>query len=335
MSSTIGDLVDRVFREYLEPADSVESYSYLTGGVSDSATTIGYANDMFSVEEEDALDAGAILEIGQELMFSTALNTVTNEITVTRGARGTTAAAHSAGDLIKITPAFPRKNVYDAVTDQIKNLYPTLFAVETLELVSGTGYRLLGTYGTDGDTYNHIVAPLKAISQYTDWSSGSDQTGLTYKGVAVELIDLPNPFTWTDDTQTERTKTYTTGPNVVHALQFYGIANGHTVFVTFKKKFVAPTSEATTLASVGLETEYEPIVMAGVAAQMLAGKDIKNVDARYITEQMAAQNYPVGSSNTIRNSLLQYQQILIQQARTNLRSKYPEPVQLNSINYPT
>ena len=335
MSSTIGDLVDRVFREYLEPADSVESYSYLTGGVSDSATTIGYANDMFSVEEEDALDAGAIIEVGQELMFSTALNTVTNEITVTRGARGTTAAAHSAGDLIKITPAFPRKNVYDAVTDQIKNLYPTLFAVETLELVSGTGYRLLGTYGTDGDTYNHIVAPLKAISQYTDWSSGSDQTGLTYKGVAVELIDLPNPFTWTDDTQTERTKTYTTGPNVVHALQFYGIANGHTVFVTFKKKFVAPTSEATTLASVGLETEYEPIVMAGVAAQMLAGKDIKNIDARYITEQMAAQNYPVGSSNTIRNSLLQYQQILIQQARTNLRSKYPEPVQLNSINYPT
>ena len=106
MSSTIGDLVDRVFREYLEPADSVESYSYLTGSISDSATTLNYANDMFSVEEEDSLDAGAIIEIGQELMFSTALNTVTNEITVTRGARGTTAAAHSAGDLIKITPAF-------------------------------------------------------------------------------------------------------------------------------------------------------------------------------------------------------------------------------------
>ena len=61
---------------------------------------------MFSVEEEDSLDAGCIIEVGQELMFSTALNTVTNEITVTRGARGTTAAAHSAGDLIKITPAF-------------------------------------------------------------------------------------------------------------------------------------------------------------------------------------------------------------------------------------
>jgi len=335
VSDTIGNLVDRVFREYLEPADSVESYSYLTGGISDSDTTLAYANDMFSSEEEDALDAGAIIEVGQELMFSTALNTVTNEITVTRGARGTTAAAHNASNLIKITPSFTRKAVFDAVSDQIKNLYPTLFAVETIELTASTGYKLLGTYGSDVDTNNYLIAPLKAISQYTDWQSGSDQTGLKYNGVAIEMIDLPNPFVWTDDTQTERTKTYTSGPNVVHAVQFVGISAGHTVFVTFKKKFVAPTSEATTLSSVGLETEYEPIVMAGVAAQMLVGKDIKNVDARYITEQMAASNYPVGSSNSISSSLLRYQQLLIQQARSNLRSKYPEPVQLNSILYPT
>jgi hypothetical protein len=316
--------------------DSVESYSYLTGDITTTTqSTINYEEGMFSTEEEDALGAGAIIEVNQELMFSKSLNAVTNEITVQRGARGTTAATHSAGDIIKIAPAFTRKAVFDAVSDQIKNLYPTLFAVETIELTASTGYKLLGTYGTDGDTYNYLIAPLKAISQYTDWQSGSDETGLKYNGVAIEMIDLPNPFVWTDDTSTERTKTYTSGPNVVHAVQFVGISAGHTVFVTFKKKFVAPTNESTTLASIGLENEYEPIVMAGVAAQMLVGKDIKNVDARYITEQMAAQNYPVGSSNSISSSLLRYQQLLIQQARSNLRSKYPEPVQLNSILYPT
>jgi hypothetical protein len=336
VSDTIGNLVDRVFREYLEPMDSVESYSYLTGDVTTTTqSTINYEEGMFSTEEEDALGAGAIIEVNQELMFSKSLNAVTNEITVQRGARGTTAATHSAGDIIKIAPAFTRKAVFDAVSDQIKNLYPTLFAVETIELTASTGYKLLGTYGTDGDTYNYLIAPLKAISQYTDWQSGSDETGLKYNGVAIEMIDLPNPFVWTDDTSTERTKTYTSGPNVVHAVQFVGISAGHTVYVTFKKKFVAPTNESTTLASIGLENEYEPIVMAGVAAQMLVGKDIKNVDARYITEQMAAQNYPVGSSNSISSSLLRYQQLLIQQARSNLRSKYPEPVQLNSILYPT
>ena len=335
MSTTIGDLVDRVYREYLEPPESVESYSYLTGNISDSATTLNYANDMFSVEEEDALDAGCIIEIGQELMFSTALNTVTNEVTVTRGARGTTAAAHIAGDLIKIRPEFPRKNVFDAVCDQIENLYPTLFAVETKTITSGIGYRVIGTYGSDVDNNNYLVAPIKAISQYTDFSSGTDETGLKFIGVAVEMIDLPNPFTWTDEDGTERTKTYTTGPQVVHALQFQGISSGYECYVTFKKKFIAPTAETDTLVSVGLETEYEPIVMAGVAAQMVAGKDISKLDAKYITDQMSITNAPIGSSNSLRNSLLQYQQLLIQQARKNLRAKYPEPVTLNSINYPT
>ena len=336
MSSTIGDLVDRIYREYLEPMDSVESYSYLTGDVTTTTqSTINYEEGMFSTEEEDALGAGALIEVNRELMFSKSLNAVTNEITVQRGARGTTAATHSAGDIIKITPAFTRQAVYDAVSDQIRNLYPTLFAVETLELTASTGYKLLGTHGTDGDSYNYFVAPLKAISQYTDWQSGSDQTGLKYNGVAIEMIDLPNPFVWTDDTSTERTKTYTSGPDVVHAVQFVGISAGHTVYVTFKKKFIAPTNEDTELSAIGLETEYEPIIMTGVAAQLVAGKDIGKINTSYITEQLEAATYPVGSSNNIGQSLLRYQQLLIQQARSNLRSKYPEPVQLNSILYPT
>ena len=123
---------------------------------------------MFSSEEEDALGAGAIVEIGQELMFSKSLNVVTNEVTVQRGARGTTATTHDAGSIVKITPAFSRKNVYDAVSDQIKNLYPTLFATETLELTASTGYKLLGNHGSNQDTYNYLITPLKAISQYTD-----------------------------------------------------------------------------------------------------------------------------------------------------------------------
>ena len=61
--------------------------------------------------------------------------------------------------------------------------------------------------------------------------------------------------------------------------------------------------------------------MSGVAAQMISGKDIKNIDAKYITDQIAVSNTPIGSSNTIRNSLLQYQQLLIQQARKKFKGK--------------
>jgi len=312
MSTTIGNLVDRVFREYLEPMEDIVSYSYLTSGIDASATTIPYDRDLFSVEEEDALDAGAIIEIGQELMYSKELNTVTNEITVVRGARGTTAASHSLGDLIKIAPPFARINVFNAVKDQIENLYPTLYAVETQTIASAAGYVAL-----EGADDNRIVAPLAAVSQYQTLASGSETT-VQFRGVAMELINVPTSVTASGK-----------------VVQFSGISNGVNVHCTFKKKFGEVTNEASTLSDIGLETEYEPIIMSGVAAQMIAGKDVPTYTADYITQQMAVTNYPVNSSSNIRNSLLQYQQVLINQARKDLRARYPEPVSLNSVVYPS
>ena len=338
--STIGNLVDRTYREYLEPMDDIVSYTTLSNsdsisdskvGLTTSGTSVTFNGDLLSVEEEDALDAGAIIEIGQELMICTDLNAVTNTITVTRAARGTTAAEHEQGSLIKIAPPFPRKVVFDAVKDQINNLFPTLFAVETQSVQSSNGYTLLGTYDSPG-TNNYLVSVLKAISQFTDFSAGSDQTGVVFNSVSVQMIQLPNPFTYVDDTATERTITYTSGPNYVNALQFYNIDQGHTCYVTFKKKFIEPTAETDTLATIGLEDEYEPIIMAGVAAQMMSGRDIPTATADYITDQLAVSNFPVGSANSIRNSLLQYQQLLITQARKYLRAKYPEAVEINGVN---
>ena len=330
MSTTIGDLVDRTFREYLEPMDDIVSYTTLTGAINDTATSIAYNGALLSVEEEDALDAGAIIEIGQELMICTDLNAAANTVTVTRGARGTTAASHSIGDLIKIAPPFPRKVVFDAVKDQINNLFPTLFAVDTQSVTSATGYVLLGDYATPG-THNYIVSVIKAISQYTDFTAGSDTTGVVFNGVSCQLVELPNPFTYTDDSGTERTITYSTGPSVVNALQFTNISAGHECFVTFKKKFIEPTAESDTLATIGLENEYEPVIMAGVAAQMMSGRDIPTATADYISDQMGVQNFPVGSATSIRNSLLQYRNLLIEQARKYLRSKYPEAISVNDI----
>lgn len=332
MSTTIRDLVDRTFREYLEPADELNSYTAVASTLSSSATTLSFDADLLTQEEEDVMDAGTILEIDQELLYCTGLDTVNNFVTVVRGVRGTTADSHDVGAIVKIAPSFTRLAVFEAVKDQINNLFPTLFAVETKELSSSTGYTLIGSYDAPGDG-NYLVSILSAISQYTDFASGSDSTGVSFLPVTCSLVELPNPFTFTDADGVSRTITYTTGPNVVHAVQFSGIAQGQTAFVTFKKKFIEPTAESNTLASIGLEPEYEPIIMAGVAAQLMAGKDIPSATTQYITEQMAVSGYPVGSSNSIRNSLLQYQQLLINQARKYLRAKYPESVSVDGLVY--
>jgi len=312
MSTNIKNLIDRTYREYLEPMEDMVSYTVLSGTLSTSDTSVGFNGDLLSIEEEDALDAGTIIEIGQELMICTELNAVTNSITVTRAARGTTATTHDAGDVIKITPQFPRVNVFNAVKDQIENLYPTLYAVETQTISSAVGYVAL--VGADD---NRIVAPLKAVSQYQELDAGN-QTTVQFRGVAMELIDVPTSVTASGK-----------------VVQFSGVSTGVNVHCTFKKKFGEVSLETTTLADVGLETEYEPIIMAGVAAQMIAGKDIPTYTSDYITEQMSVTNYPVNSSSNIRNSLLQYQQVLINQARKDLRARYPEPVSLNSVVYPS
>jgi len=309
--------------------DDLQPYTVLTAAVSStSATTISFNGDLLTAEEEDIMDSGSVIEIGQELMLCSSLDTVNNQVTVVRGVRGSTKTTHADGDVIKITPPFPRKVVFDTVVDQINNLFPTLFAVENKNVVTSTGYTLLGSYDAPG-TNNYLLSILSAISQYTDFTSGSDTTGVSFAPVTSSLIELPNPFTYTDSDGTERTITYTTGPSVVHAIQFSGIAAGHTAHVTFKKKFIEPTAESDTLASIGLEKEYEPIIMAGVTAQLISGRDVPTVTADYISDQLAVSAFPVGSSNSIRNSLLQYQQLLLNQARKYLRAKYPEAVSVD------
>ena len=340
MSTTIGNLIDRTFREYLEPNDDIQSFSVLRGALTASAsdTTVSYEADYLTSEEEDLLETGAVIEVNRELMLVTALNTSAEQLTVKRAFRGTTLAAHDVDDVVRINPVFPRNSVFDAVSDQIHNLYPTLFAVETKTVTASTGYSLIGTYDAPGNN-NYLVSVLKSISQYTDFTAGSDSTGTVFQPVTVELITLPNPFTYTDSDGVERTITYTAGPNEVKALQFYNIAQGHTVYVTFKKKFLDVRDydsdgdiEDTTLAEIGLETEYEPIVMAGVAAQLISGRDIPAATVENITQNLQLETFPVGAAANVRNSLLRYQQVLITQARKNLRAKYPEAVAINGIS---
>ena len=291
MSANIGALVDRVFREYLEPADELNSYTAVASTLSSSATTLSFDASLLTQEEEDIMDSGSVIEIGQELMYCTSLDTVNNFVTVVRGVRGTTAAEHTTGKIVKIAPAFTRLAVFNAIIDQINNLFPTLFAVETKTMTASTGYTLVADYSSPGDA-NYLVSILSAISQFTDFSAGSDTTGVNFAPVTCSLVELPNPFVYNDADGVERTVTYTTGPSVVHAVQF-----------------------------------------AGVAAQMMSGRDIPSATSQYITEQMSISGYPIGSSNSIRNSLLQYQQLLLNQARKYLRAKYPESVSVDGLVY--
>ena len=297
--AAVSTLVDRIYRDFLNKPDDLAAFSRLDGAITDSDTSLTYEDGLFSVEEENLLEAGALVEIDQELMLVTDANPSTRVLTVSRGYAGTTAAAHSDKDNIFLNPTFPRKSVFDAVADNIVRLYPSLYNVTTTNVTSTS-------------TYAEVPAStVEVLTSYVQNASGEQ-----YTSAGIELLrDFPPSTTNT-------------------AVQFYNTSNGKTVHLVVKRKFVRPTSETVDLATDCLiSDEYEQIVMVGAVADIVGATDIDATTQEFITEKLAQENYPVGSGERLRNALLRLRSLLIDEARGNLRSLYPAPVSIMNINY--
>jgi hypothetical protein len=292
-------LVDRIYRDFLNKPDDLSAFSRLEGAINNAVTSLNYESGLFSSEEENLLGNGAIIEVDQELMLVTAANTSTRTLTVSRGYAGTTADSHLDEANLTINPTFPRKTVFDAVSDNIVRLYPSLYNVTTVDT-------------TANSTYQEVPAStVEVLTSFVQNSSG-DQ----YTSAGIELLrNFPPSSTDT-------------------AVQFSNTSNGKTVHLVVKRKFVRPTDETSDLATVCLiSTEYEQIVMVGAVADIMGATDIDASTQEFITEKLAAENYPVGSGERLRNALLRLRSLLIDEARGTLRSLYPAPVSIMNINY--
>ena len=298
--AAVSTLVDRIYRDFLNKPDDLSAFSRLDGAMSDTTgTTLTYESGLFSSEEENLLGNGALVEVDQELMLVTSANTSTRTLTVSRGYAGTTAATHADETNVFINPTFPRKSVFDAVADNIVRLYPSLYNVTTTNVTSNS-------------TYAEVPAStVEVLTSYVQNASGEQ-----YTSAGIELLrDFPPSTTNT-------------------AVQFYNTSNGKTVYLVVKRKFVRPTSETVDLATDCLiSDEYEQIVMVGAVADIVGATDIDASTQEFITEKLAAENYPVGSGERLRNALLRLRSLLIDEARGNLRSLYPAPVSIMNINY--
>ena len=297
--AAVSTLVDRIYRDFLNKPDDLSAFSRLEGTINNSVTSLTYEAGLFSSEEENLLGNGALIEIDQEIMLVTAANTSTRTLTVSRGYAGTDAASHTDGANLFINPTFPRKSVFDAVADNIVRLYPSLYNVTTTNVTSGS-------------TYAEVPAStVEVLTSYVQNASGEQ-----YTSAGIELLrDFPPSTTNT-------------------AVQFFNTSNGKTVHLVVKRKFVRPTSESVDLSTDCLiSDEYEQIVMVGAVADIVGATDIDASTQEFITEKLAAESYPVGSGERLRNALLRLRSLLIDEARGNLRSLYPAPVSIMNINY--
>ena len=297
--AAVSTLIDRIYRDFLNKPDDLSAFSRLEGGINDSVTSLSYEAGLFSSEEENLLGNGALIESDQELMLVTAANTSTRTLTVSRGYSGTTAAAHSDEANLYINPTFPRKSVFDAVADNISRLYPSLYNITTTNVTSNSTY---------------AEVPATTVSIVNSWVQNAD--GDQYTSAGIELLtNFPPSSTNT-------------------AVQFSNTSNGKTVYLVVKRKFARPTAETDDLTTACfLEDSYHQIIMIGAVADIMGATDVDASTQEFITEKLSAENYPIGSGERLRNALLRLRSLLIDEARGELRSLYPQAVAIGNINY--
>ena len=311
--STLGQLIDRTYREYLrpveeqEPLTQVANLDSITGGqgLTSTGTTLQYKEGLFTPEEEELIGAGSVLEIDTELVMVEDINTVSREITVERGRLGSTAAEHVEDTDIILKPKYPRLNVTNAIGDQVIGLFPALYAVKKTTLT------------TSSTQFVEMPAGTQRILQAKIDNSTTGGTTTSFTDVPLELL------------------TDFAGSTTDAAVQFpTSPTSGKSVYVVYASKFTRPTAETDNLNTIsGLEDFHEQIVMVGAVAQLLSELDVDASTQNYITENLEQRGVPVGSGERLRNALLRYYGVLLDRARREQRSRFPQGVELYGISF--
>jgi len=310
--STFGQLIDRTYREYLRPVEEQEPLSQVANldsisggaqGITAAGTTLQYKEGLFTPEEEELIGAGSVLEIDSELLMVEDINTVSREITVERGRLGSIAAEHAEDTDIILKPKYPRLNVANAIGDQVIGLFPALYAIKKT------------TITTASTQFVEMPAGTQRILQAKINNSTSNTT--VYSDIPLELL------------------TDFAGSTTEAAVQFPSApTSGKSVYVVYASKFTRPTAETTDLNAVsGLEDFHEQIVMVGAVAQLLSELDVDATTQNYITENLEQRGVPVGSGERLRNALLRYYGVLLDRARREQRSRFPQGVELYGITF--
>lgn len=251
----------------------------------------------FTVTDSSQLSNGVLVEIGNELMWVTSVNTTTNVATVAafgRGYRGTTATVHSIGDRVSISPVLPRSVVERAVNDTIRGVYPILFGVSVHEF----------TFVGARDAY---PLPANAVNVLSiSW----DTVGPTEEWLPVRRYSVDPNASSTD---------FTYGKSVTI---YDPVIAGRSVRVVYTHAPVALT-DADDFSDSGLRDAAQDLIQFGAASRLVPWFDAGqapgvSAEANY-TAAMGKSGGPVATARYF----TQMYQLRLQEEASALHSLYP------------
>lgn len=280
MGVTVNDVIDAVFRNWIEPADAQPVTTTISGITSTSDTAATLDMSRLAAEEITMLGLGTLIEHADsgELMRLVALNESTGEATLVRARNGTTAAATiTDGDEVRIDPVAPRRTVFDAVAGEVSRLSPRLYVAKTVSVF------------LDSVTALEDSAARGILHAYDD---DGERVSVHFR----RRHDLADG-----------------GPAIV----VHPEDRGRFVTVTYRAAIPRPTAATDDLTdpagSFQLEDEWLEVVEVGAAARVLMSREARRLDTEFLTAAIAAQGVDLGQVTNVATALLRYQAVLIAQ----------------------
>jgi len=206
--------------------------------------------------------------IDDELLYIWQANTSAQTADVERGMLGSFPEAHAASAIIEVNPRFPQMAIRQAIKDEIRSWFPTLFAVHSVELVSPGG-RMLDLTGL-GDFQNILDVRRSPRTGATIWPHMSWQL---LREMGTDSFPSGSALQLDED-----------------------LDAGVLVRVVYGRNFNVTTfDDATNLQTdIGLSSSMLDIVPLGAAWRLLATREVSRTQTEAQGEPRNSQEVPPG-----------------------------------------
>ena len=247
-----------------------------------------------------------------ELMYVISVTSTT--ISVMRGYAGSTAATHTAGDIVRVSPKFPTHRIISSLNDDLADLSAPgqgLFQMKTTSF----------TYNAGVDGYN--LTGLTSAEIDSIYS-------VTYADIGSEAAE-PQVSSW----RLRRNRDTDAFSSGLALILYTGAWPGQKITVMYKSPFTSITDGTTARSTVGLATTAYDLPPLGAAMALMTTTPIRRefLDAEG-TSRMADEVPPGAISASFRD-LMGRRRARVEAESGRLVSQYPQLWTRNSAMRPT
>lgn len=291
--TTVGDVIERLFRTYLYPPDYQPATVLLAQPIDEANDHIVFGTWAIP-EDEQLLRVGSIIEIDQELMYVLDYDDVTVTSMVKRGVYGTKAVAHLVDSPVLLSPPYSRHSVFEAVADNIITLYPKLYTVSAdrmFQMAEG-------------------VSPIDdalAVEVISVWSETYNRS----IDIDATIVDF-HPTTG----QRSLITNIPTGP----------------VWVRYRRRMLSPSNELDDLVDLGMDERWVNIVIVGAAGDLFAGRDLPKSQTEWVSAALEAEFIEVGSRQDLSVGLARYRELLMDRASQEMGAEYKPKIRIRQAS---